>query len=43
MRRRISFERARGVNMLKEINGDESHGHKEKIIFITPLMVYKIT
>jgi hypothetical protein len=30
-------------NMLKEIDRDESHSHKEKIIFITPLMAYKIT
>jgi hypothetical protein len=29
--------------MLKEINRDESHSYKEKIIFITPLMAYKIT
>jgi hypothetical protein len=29
--------------MLKEIDCDESHSHKEKIIFITPLMAYKLT
>jgi hypothetical protein len=28
-------------NMLKEIDRDESHSHKEKIIFITPIWFTK--